>query len=550
MADRERPARQRLPRQRAAADLASRVATSSPRSRRRGAPRSSAIAARPTASISATGRVSQRSTGSAAAGRARRDRAAASAASAARSSLSGRSARRSGLAREALDHGRPGRRRCPACGPPSSLSPLKVTRSAPAATRSRTTGSLGRPSAERSTSAPLPRSSITGTPRSRPSGDQLPQRDRRGEADDAVVAGVHLEQRRRVRSDRRDGSRRRACDWSCRPREPRAALRHHLGHAERAADLDQLAARHHHLAALGQRVQRQQDGGGVVVDDERRLGAGERAQIVGDQVVAVAAPAGVEVELEVDGLAARAVDKRVDRRVGERARGRGSCAARRRSRSRPRRPQRVGAPRAPSARRSNGAVDRARARRPARMSSRSASQARRSAATTNARAWRREQRRRPAGRRAACRSRGSRPGGAARSSMSAAYPQTSAETTSPRPPDARAQLTVREPAGRCTAWRTPTPNRPLARSCGGCARRARRLLRRRLRARPAARRRARRRDYDVATTRSAEAVQRLFPRTVPVGAQFGVILVLERRTCRSRWRRFAPTTSTSTAATR
>jgi tRNA nucleotidyltransferase/poly(A) polymerase len=33
-------------------------------------------------------------------------------------------------------------------------------------------------------------------------------------------------------------------------------------------------------------------------------------------------------------------------------------------------------------------------------------------------------------------------------------------------------------------------------------------------------------DYDVATDASSEAVQRLFPRTVPVGARFGVVLVL------------------------
>ncbi|MBI4227687.1 MAG: CCA tRNA nucleotidyltransferase [Candidatus Omnitrophica bacterium] len=34
-------------------------------------------------------------------------------------------------------------------------------------------------------------------------------------------------------------------------------------------------------------------------------------------------------------------------------------------------------------------------------------------------------------------------------------------------------------------------------------------------------------DYDVATSATPETVQRLFPRTVPVGAQFGVILVLQ-----------------------
>jgi len=35
-------------------------------------------------------------------------------------------------------------------------------------------------------------------------------------------------------------------------------------------------------------------------------------------------------------------------------------------------------------------------------------------------------------------------------------------------------------------------------------------------------------DYDVATSASPEQVEALFPRTVPVGAQFGVILVLEQ----------------------
>ncbi|MEO8604352.1 MAG: CCA tRNA nucleotidyltransferase [bacterium] len=47
---------------------------------------------------------------------------------------------------------------------------------------------------------------------------------------------------------------------------------------------------------------------------------------------------------------------------------------------------------------------------------------------------------------------------------------------------------------------------------GGCVRDA-------LRGAPAS-------DFDVATDAATEAVQRLFPRTVPVGAQFGVVLVL------------------------
>ena len=35
-------------------------------------------------------------------------------------------------------------------------------------------------------------------------------------------------------------------------------------------------------------------------------------------------------------------------------------------------------------------------------------------------------------------------------------------------------------------------------------------------------------DYDIATDARPEQVQALFPRTVPVGAQFGVILVVEQ----------------------
>ena len=36
-------------------------------------------------------------------------------------------------------------------------------------------------------------------------------------------------------------------------------------------------------------------------------------------------------------------------------------------------------------------------------------------------------------------------------------------------------------------------------------------------------------DYDVATNARPEAVQKIFPKTIPVGTQFGVVLfVLER----------------------
>ena len=57
----------------------------------------------------------------------------------------------------------------PACGPPSSLSPLKGTISAPTRTASCTVGSAGRPKRAMSTNAPLPRSTATGTWRCLPS---------------------------------------------------------------------------------------------------------------------------------------------------------------------------------------------------------------------------------------------------------------------------------------------------------------------------------------------------------------------------------------------
>ncbi|MPN64330.1 hypothetical protein SDC9_212102 [bioreactor metagenome] len=50
----------------------------------------------------------------------------------------------------------------PACGPPRSLSPLKVTMSAPDSTVSRTVTSSGRPQSRMSISVPLPRSTIIG----------------------------------------------------------------------------------------------------------------------------------------------------------------------------------------------------------------------------------------------------------------------------------------------------------------------------------------------------------------------------------------------------
>jgi hypothetical protein len=60
--------------------------------------------------------------------------------------------------------------------------------------------------------------------------------------------------------------------------QPRARLRHDVGHAEAAANLHQFAARDEHVAAARQRRQHQQRCCGTVVDDDGRFGAREPAQ--------------------------------------------------------------------------------------------------------------------------------------------------------------------------------------------------------------------------------------------------------------------------------
>jgi hypothetical protein len=79
--------------------------------------------------------------------------------------------------------------------------------------------------------------------------------------------------------------------------EPRAGLLDDLGHPERAADLHELAARDDHLAP--ERSDGEQGRRRAVVDRQRRLGAGHLAQELLDVGLARAAPAAVEVELEV-----------------------------------------------------------------------------------------------------------------------------------------------------------------------------------------------------------------------------------------------------------
>ena len=99
--------------------------------------------------------------------------------------------------------------------------------------------------------------------------------------------------------------------------EPGAGARHDLRHAEDAADLDEFAARHDGLAAVGQRIEAQEHGGGIVVDDRRVLGARQRAQQAPDVVVTLPAFAGFQVELERDRIP-HGGDGRFDCGLGER----------------------------------------------------------------------------------------------------------------------------------------------------------------------------------------------------------------------------------------
>ena len=99
--------------------------------------------------------------------------------------------------------------------------------------------------------------------------------------------------------------------------EPRAGAGHDVGHAEGAADLDQLAARDDGLAPLGQRVERQQHRGGIVVDDGRVLGAGQLAEQAA-QMTASRSPRRPPARSNSSASALRmAVDRGLDRLLGE-----------------------------------------------------------------------------------------------------------------------------------------------------------------------------------------------------------------------------------------
>ena len=80
----------------------------------------------------------------------------------------------------------------------------------------------------------------------------------------------------------------------------RAGTRHDIGHAESAANLDQLAARDHDFAAHGKGIEHEQNGAGVVVNEGCVLRTGEFANQSAQMIVALAAFAGREIELKGD----------------------------------------------------------------------------------------------------------------------------------------------------------------------------------------------------------------------------------------------------------
>jgi serine/threonine protein kinase len=145
---------------------------------------------------------------------------------------------------------------------------------------------------------------------------QVAELDRGGEAGDAVVRRVHLEEQRGALADGALVVAGVGAVGGPHFAQHRAALAEHVGQPEGAADLDQLAARHHHLAALGQGVERQQHRGGVVVDHGRVGGAGEGAQVRRDVDVALAAAAGRRIVFERARAGRHLLDGR-DRRLGE-----------------------------------------------------------------------------------------------------------------------------------------------------------------------------------------------------------------------------------------
>jgi hypothetical protein len=129
--------------------------------------------------------------------------------------------------------------------------------------------------------------------------DQLGQLGRVGKSEHQKIAGMDAQQERGALGDGGGVVGRVGPIGRADLDQADARLAHHVRDAEAAPDLDQLATRDDRLLALAQRRQHQQHGGGVVVDHQRGFGARQAAQQIGDQLVARAALAGLQVVFQV-----------------------------------------------------------------------------------------------------------------------------------------------------------------------------------------------------------------------------------------------------------
>ena len=129
-------------------------------------------------------------------------------------------------------------------------------------------------------------------------------RDAFGEADHAVVGGVHLEQHGRIRRDGALVIKGVRLVRGAHLHHAGVRLRHDVRYAEAAADLDELASADDGFVAGGELGEHHHDGCRVVVHGDGGLGAGKRADEVFHMVVAAAARHVLDAVFE-RGVAAR-----------------------------------------------------------------------------------------------------------------------------------------------------------------------------------------------------------------------------------------------------
>ena len=220
------------------------------------------------------------------------------ASSAARVSLSTRSARADGMPAQPLDQRRPRRASRPACGPPSSLSPLAVTRAAPARSAVATSGSSG----SSGCGASSPRADVDddAARRGRPA---RPTARRAGEPRTSEVGRVHLEHERGVRPDRRQRSRRRCVRLVVPTSRSRAPVRRHRSGRRKPSPISTSSPRLITISRpCASAVTRQQQRRGAVVDHVHVAGVGNapRAARPARRVPRARRVPGGQVELDVD----------------------------------------------------------------------------------------------------------------------------------------------------------------------------------------------------------------------------------------------------------